>query len=132
QTDCEKSQFVTCFRECQPFGVRPGEFVCTLRRAIRWIEERNEFYELRLRSGLGEVDQLPEREPVPGNNHRPGFDTAVSIIPPFNSTDQLDQFVKRKFARACAQAGNLEDPRLRFPTVICLILWLIFAGTPFV
>ncbi len=79
ETDGEDRQRVHRLVEAQALDVRPVENGRTLARHLRRVEERRESDVARARGRLDVPQERREREPEPGDDHRPGLDAAHAI-----------------------------------------------------
>ena len=99
------------FVESQAFEVGPVERGPPLSRDVLRVVEGRERDKLRFGLGIGECDQLRERESVPGDDHRPSLDAAETVNALLGAAHFGDEIVRVDFDRVVDQPRDLDRPR---------------------
>src|SRR4029077_4277446 len=81
---------------------------------------------------LGHGDELRQRETAPGNDHRPCLDANMAVVALLDTTNGFDEVVDVKLGGLRAKTSNFNRPRLRLPSTIRELLWILFRESPFV
>ncbi len=98
-----------CLVHAQGFDVRPLQHRRALPGHLLRIVERREADEFRLRGGFEPRQQVREREPHPGNDHRPGLDTPEAVDPLLERM-RLDHVLEREPAFDLGFAVDRDGP----------------------
>src|SRR6185436_3295723 len=96
------------------------------------IVEGGEGDEFRLRLWVGKRDELRERKSIPGNHHRPRFNTAKPIHALLGAAHFRHEIVGVDLYRVVDETGDVDRPRLGFPTLVGVWFRVGFVGAELV
>ena len=130
ETHCQDRQGVRCFLYGQAFAVGPVERTPAQPRHLPGVIQRFEGDVLRLRRRLEPLDDFGKRDADPGNDHRPGLDTAHAVDA-LLEIEWLDKVVEVERAGLLYVPVNRDRPGACFE-VLCVAKRIVLAGAELV